>query len=68
MPNYPKQHSDVFCTGQTSILGSEGHAQPNTRLYHSEVRVSPYLIPKTREFKYFRTSIHSLENEIQIEE
>jgi hypothetical protein len=68
MQNYPKQHSDVFCPGRTFILGGKGHVQLNTGLFRNKVRVSPNLITKIRGFEYFRTSIQSLENEIQIEE
>lgn len=68
MQNYPKQHSDVFCPGQSFILGSESHVQLNTGLYRFKDSVSPNLISKIRGFEYFRTSIQSLENEIQIEE
>ncbi|CAN5819572.1 hypothetical protein BH23THE1_BH23THE1_25040 [soil metagenome] len=68
MQNYSKQHLDFFCPVQIFILGSESHVQLNTGLYRSKVRVSPNLIPKIRGFEYFRISIQSLENEIQVEE
>lgn len=67
MQNYAKQKSDVFCSGQTFILSSESHLHLNIKLAYSDVRVTPYFIPKIREYEYFRTSIQSLEDEIQIE-
>ncbi|MDN5846156.1 MAG: hypothetical protein L0H53_07765 [Candidatus Nitrosocosmicus sp.] len=67
MKNYAKQPSDVSNFGQIFMLGSESHVLLNTELAPYDVRGTPGLIPKIREFGYSRTSIQSLENEIQIE-
>jgi hypothetical protein len=67
MQNYAKQKSDVFCSGQTFTLSGESHLHLNIKLAHNDVRVTLCFIPKIREYEYFRISIQSLEDEIQIE-
>ncbi len=63
-----KQEWGIFCSGQTFTIGSESHGLLPNDLDHSDITETPDLKPQIAEFEYFKTSIISLENEIQIEE
>ena len=64
MKNYAKQQTDVFCTGQTLILCSDGHDLLYIESDHSELIGGCDLVPKTREFEHVEITIQRLENEI----
>jgi hypothetical protein len=64
MKNYAKQQTDVFCTGQTLILCSDGHDLLYNESDHSELIGARNLVPKTRGFEYVEITIQRLENEI----
>jgi hypothetical protein len=64
MKNYAKQQTDVFCTGQTLILCSDGQDLLYNESDHSELIGARNLVPKTREFEYVEITIQRLENEI----
>lgn len=63
-----KQEWGIFCSGQTFTIGSESHGLLPNDLDNSDITETPDLKPQIAEFEYFKTSIISLENEIQIEE
>ena len=64
MKNYVKQQKDVFCTGQTLILGSENHYLLHNESDHYDLVGTLNLVPKINELEYLETSIQRLENEI----
>ncbi len=64
MKNYAKQQSEVFCSGLTSILGSESRVRLPIDLDYSGVRGIPDVISKIREFENFRNAYQWLGIEI----
>lgn len=68
MKNYAENQSDVFCSGQTLILGSESNQLLHNESDYSDVSDALDLVPDIREIQYLETSTQRVENEIQNEE
>lgn len=63
MKNNATQQSGIFFPGQTFIIGSESYAPLPNDLGHLDVTETADLITQILEFKYFKASINSLEND-----
>ena len=63
MKNYAKQQSVIFCPEQIFTIGSESHALRPNDMDHLHLTGTSSLLPRIIEFKYFTTSINSLEND-----
>lgn len=61
MKNYATQQSGIFCPRQTFIIGCESNASLPHDLDYLHITESADLIKQIVEFKYFKTSINSLE-------
>lgn len=63
MKNYTEQQSGIFCPGQTFPIGSESDAVLSIDLYQLHITGTADLISHIIEFKYFKKSTQSLEND-----